>query len=64
MTTTTAYRNLIAAIVTDPRRVARLDDIHARSGGVDAAALSRRSELMTPATDEATLRPRSAPFTP
>lgn len=61
MTPDLAARNLLAAIVQDPRRVARLDDLYARSGGVDAAALSRRSELMTPATDEATLRPRSTP---
>ncbi len=96
MTPADAYRNLIAAIVVDPRRVARLDDLYqrdagkprvitearlvevslnstpplfpgcgvisitpAKSGGVDAAALSRQSEPMTPATGEATLRPRS-----
>ena len=60
MTTTTAYRNLIAAIVTDPRRVARLDDIHARSGGVEAADLSRRKGDHDGAlAPESHLRPRS-----
>ncbi len=55
-----AYRDLLAAIVDDPRRVARLDDLYARSGGVTTADLSRSKDGHdgTP-SPEPYLRPRS-----
>lgn len=58
MTAADCYRNLIAAIVVDPRRVARLDDLYARSGGVMTADLSRRKDSGA-ATPALYLRPRS-----
>lgn len=58
MTTADAYRNLIAAIVVDPRRVARLDDLYSRSGGVTVAP-SPDAKDDGAATPELYLRPRS-----